>query len=133
MQEKSRCASLQAGLKLAEESKYRLEASVKNTFSFDLIKEKEALLKFCTGADLCAIKCILSIVGQSSKESCRHTVIDTEKFVGLSLRGQKRILPPEDELLLTLMKLRHDFPEEDLGMRFGIDQTTISRIFYFLA
>ena len=27
------------------------------------------------------------------------------------------------------MKLRHDFPEADLGQRFGVSQSTVSRIF----
>ena len=43
--------------------------------------------------------------------------------------GRPRSLCVEDELLLTLIKLRHDFPESDLGHRFGVTQSTVSRIF----
>ena len=43
-------------------------------------------------------------------------------------RGRKRKLSLEDELLLTLCKLRHNFPESDLAACFGVGQTTVSRI-----
>ena len=38
-------------------------------------------------------------------------------------------LRSEDELLLTLCKLRHNFPQDDLAMRFCVNQSTVSRIF----
>ena len=63
------------------------------------------------------------------QESCRHTFLITDNFRGHDARGRRRALQPEDELLLTLCKLRHNFPEEDLGVRFGVDQSTVSRIF----
>ena len=50
-------------------------------------------------------------------------------FAGHQKIGRPKKLSAEDELLLTLCKLRHDFPEEDLGRRFNISQTAISRIF----
>ena len=43
-----------------------------------------------------------------------------------------RALSVEDELLLTLVKLCHNFPESDLALRFGISQSTVSRIFLCL-
>jgi len=39
------------------------------------------------------------------------------------------LLQQTQELLLTLMKLRLNLPEEDLAYRFGIHQSTVSRIF----
>ena len=44
-------------------------------------------------------------------------------------RGRPRTLSPADELLLTVIKLRHNFPETDLGNRFGVTQSTVSRVF----
>ena len=75
------------------------------------------------------IEFVLHLVGDSAKESCRHTVLDTSNFDGHDSRGRKRRLTPEDELLLTLCKLRHNFPQEDLAMRFGVNQSTVSRIY----
>ena len=40
-----------------------------------------------------------------------------------------RSLSPDAERLLTLMKLRHNFPELDLAQRFSVSQSTVSRIF----
>ena len=50
-------------------------------------------------------------------------------FLGQDRHGRPRTLCFEDELLLCLVNLRHDFPESDLAMRFGVDQSTGSRIF----
>ena len=47
-------------------------------------------------------------------------------------RGRPRgrsLLTPDDELFMVLCKLRHDFPQSDLSDRFGISQSTVSRIF----
>ena len=43
--------------------------------------------------------------------------------------GPNRRLSVEDEFLLVLVKLRHNFPESDLANRFGISQPSVSRIF----
>ena len=32
-------------------------------------------------------------------------------------------------MLLTLCKLRHNFSQEDLAMRFGVNQSTMSRLY----
>ena len=49
---------------------------------------------------------------------------ETAKFAGLH-KGRKCPLQPLDELLLVLIKLRHNFPEDHLAHRFGIHQTTV--------
>ena len=41
----------------------------------------------------------------------------------------QRRLSPDDELLLTLVKLRHDFPKSDLAVCFAVSQSTVSRAF----
>ena len=40
-----------------------------------------------------------------------------------------RSLSPDAERLMTLMKLRHNFPELDLAQRFSVSQATVSQIF----
>ena len=42
--------------------------------------------------------------------------------------GRKRSQPLEDELLMTLMKLRLNLREEDLAFRFGVCQSTVSQV-----
>ena len=42
--------------------------------------------------------------------------------------GPKRTQSLEDELLMTLMKLRLNLREEDLAFRFGVGQSTVSRV-----
>lgn len=135
VKEKENSASLQDALKASQECCQRLvnTNTSQRAFSFDNIRRKPNILKFYTGLDSSAIDFIVTVVGESATEACRHTTADTASFVRLDRRGRKRVLKPEDELLITLMKLRHDFPEEDLAMRFGVEQSTISRIFFLLA
>ena len=42
--------------------------------------------------------------------------------------GPKRTQTLEDELLMTLMKLRLNLREEDLAFRFGVSQSTVSQV-----
>jgi len=35
---------------------------------------------------------------------------------------------PSQKLLMVLMKLKHNFPQSDLAFRFGIDQSSVSRV-----
>ena len=131
LEERANSASLRAELELCKErcERQARQLSENNSFSFEKVKNKPTIIKFYTGLSPEGIEFILTLVGRSAREACRHTIRDTRNFTGLDPRGRKRILAAEDELFLTLMKLRHDFPEEDLAMRFSIDQTTVSRVF----
>ena len=91
--------------------------------SFAKLSENPAQLKFYTGLDANAILFIMDMMGDAIHNACRHTTADTTNFTGLQ-GGRKRALKP-DEPLLFLMKLRHNFPEEDLAHRFGVHQTTV--------
>ena len=129
-EEKARAVSLEHKLQKAEEEVKRLQESVSElSLSYSKLKEKPDVLKFYTGLESEAIDFLFAVVGDSSREACRHTVKDTSHFHGLQKQGRKRALKPEDELLLTLCKLRHDFPQADLALRFGVHQSTVSRIF----
>ena len=127
---KSYATALEYDLAAAlEENEQLKEAVAACKLSYQRLKNLPRLMEFYTGLDPSSFTFLLSVVGDSKSEACRHTVLHTEKFDGHDGRGRKRILKPEDELLLTLCKLRHNFPEEDLGVRFGVHQTTVSRIF----
>ena len=117
---------LEAVQKENEQLKERLQLC---SLSYDRLKKTKSLLKFYTGLEVPSFDFLLDIVGESKTESCRHTVLVTDNCRDHDARGRRRALQPEDELLLTLCKLRHNFPEEDLGVRFGVDQSTVSRIF----
>ena len=97
--------------------------------SYARMKTRPDLIKFYTGIDTEAMEFLLYIVGDAARESCRHNMLDTSAFDGHDSRGRKRKLKPEDELLLTLCKLRHNFPQDDLAMRFCVNQSPVSRIF----
>ena len=97
--------------------------------SYARMKTSPDLIKFYTGIDTEAMEFLLRIIGDAARESCRHNVRDTSAFDGHDSRGRKRKLKPEDELLLTLCKLRHNFPQDDLAMRFCVYQSTVYRIF----
>ncbi len=129
VEEKSRVVSLTYEINKAKEEISRLQDTVaKQSLSYSRLKGNSELLKFYTGLDTEAIDFLLMIAGESRQEACRHTVFNTDNFQGLDKRGRKRILKPEDELILTLCKLRHNFPEGDLALRFGVHQSTVSRI-----
>ena len=47
-----------------------------------------------------------------------------------STKGRPRLLSPLEEFFLVLVRLRLGLFEQDLAYRFGISQSTVSRIFY---
>ena len=97
--------------------------------SYTRMKMSPDLIKFYTGIDTEAMEFLLHIVSDAARESCWHNVLDTSAFDRHDSRGKKRKLKPEDELLLTLCKLSHNFPQDDLAMRFCVNQSTVYRIF----
>ena len=46
-----------------------------------------------------------------------------------SNKGCPRSLPPMEEFFLTLVRLRLGLLEQDIAYRFGVSQSTVSRIF----
>ena len=93
------------------------------------MKTRPDLIKFYTGIDTEAMEFLLHLVGDVAQESCRHNVLDTSTFDGHDSKGRKRKLKPEDEFLLTLCKLRHNCPQDDLAMCFCVNQSTVYRVF----
>ncbi|XP_078679629.1 uncharacterized protein LOC144915282 [Branchiostoma floridae x Branchiostoma belcheri] len=60
--------------------------------------------------------------GQQSQSEKKY------QTAGCKKPGPSRLLSPEDELLLTLMKIRMNLLEDDLALRFGISTSLVSRI-----
>ena len=94
--------------------------------SFKNLKDDTTLFVFYTGLDQAAFHDIMKLVGDSPK---RMLYRGEEGDITKKPRGRSRHVPSEDELLLTIIKLRHNFPESDLACRFGISQSSVSRIF----
>ena len=124
--ERERSRKLEAELEEHTINLARLTSSEATApFCYASIVKKPHLLKFYTGLDEAAIEFIWDVMGDSVQSACRHTKKDADNFSGHGRGGRKRKLCPRDELLLTLCKLRHNFPEDDLAQRFNIHQTTV--------
>ena len=88
----------------------------------------ETKFLFYTGLPTSAFQNLLDLIKPAAMQMSHDSDV-AEDFMGLGPRGRPRALCIEDELFLTVVKLRHDFPESDLAVRFGITQATVSRIF----
>ena len=95
-------------------------------FSVIKLRAAPASFSFYTGLTVESFDDILYLVGDAATTLTYSgdVVSDQQKK-----RTGNRSLSPDAELLLTLMKLRHNFPELDLAQRFSISQSTVSRIF----
>jgi hypothetical protein len=80
------------------------------------------LFKFYTGVTPQQFNHLYKSLGES---------VHKLKFWGGLKRKGKTIkkITPDNQFLLTLMKLRHTFPNKDLAYRFGISASMVSRIF----
>ena len=54
---------------------------------------------------------------------------DSRRVLHQSNKGRPRSLSPMDEFFLTLVRLRLGLLEDDIAYRFGVSQSTVSRIF----
>jgi hypothetical protein len=99
------------------------------TFTVERFKHNKIHFKFYTGFDSYDIFCavldflkpeVYSLNYWGSKIS---TVVDSTKK-----RGRARTLNVDEEFFLVLIRLRCAFPVEDLGVRFNISSSSISRI-----
>ncbi|XP_011402769.2 PREDICTED: uncharacterized protein LOC100634182 [Amphimedon queenslandica] len=89
----------------------KLELRLKKvTFSVELLKDNDKL--------------VLLYTGLPSWPVFMHTFQFVSKFVTPSL-----VLSLEDEMLLTLLRLRLDLTLNDLAVRFAVSLPTVSRIF----
>ncbi|XP_045160376.2 uncharacterized protein LOC123525403 [Mercenaria mercenaria] len=114
------------------QNKQRIVSTKKSTqqkskFSFDILKKDEKLFKFYTGLTVLQFNHLFNALGESV-----HTL---KYWLGNKTSNRKRRkgkaekkLCAENQLLLTLMKLRQNFPNKDLAHRFSVSPSTISSI-----
>ena len=108
---------------LLSESRAEVE---KLTFSVPKLRAAPASFMFYTGLSVESFDDILYLVGDAASTLTYSGGVGPDfpkKRIG------NRSLSPDAELLMTLMKLRHNFPELDLALRFSVSQATVSRIF----
>ena len=115
-----------------DQANYHLErtkiALQKSQLHYTNLQADPKLMLFYTGLNPDAFSLLCSQLGNTCSDMAFTTPVPAG-FLGQDRRGRPRTLCFEDELLLCLVNLRHDFPESDLAMRFGVDQSTVSRIF----
>lgn len=103
-------------------------AAAKNRLSASRLCKELTTFRFYTGVSVETFRHILQMLGDApaKMDYSGRKVGDHD---GKRQQYTSRKLNLQDQLLLTLVKLRHNFPESDLGNRFGISQSSVSRIF----
>ncbi len=129
----------------------KVPRSLKKTMSWDMIKGRKRLVKFYTGCPTAEIfMFIVDHVRPKHKKlqyyrGSSSTTTTTPKKYQISpvtqfcqrKPGKPRMLSVEDEILMTLMRIRLDAPVEDLAFRFGMSSAhasnTITTFILFLS
>ena len=106
------------------------QAELPMRFSINVIKNDDALLRFHTGLpSFQYFTALADFLRDCSTTTPLWTGSDCQIERRRRDHRSQRTLPLDDELFLTLMKLRLDPPIQDLAMRFAVSQATVSRIF----
>ena len=95
-------------------------------FCVEAFKDDDKAIRFYTGfSSYMSMMICFNFLGPAVAALCYH-----EKSSGkeTSFMGRHRSLTPHNEFFLTLCRLRVGLKEQDLAYRFGISQTTVSRI-----
>lgn len=112
--------------KLAESA---LEAK---RFCVNNLMQDEKVFKFYTGFSKEQFYCLLEFLGEGMNTLSYWGSISAsnsnDEGLGGAKPGPSRKLPPEDELLLVLIRLRVGMLEQDLAVRFELSQSHVSRI-----
>ena len=97
-------------------------------FRLDNIKHDNSKVLFYTGFTCYgSLDALFTFLGPSVHK-LRYSKIDSESRQESFKRCRPRKLPPLEEFFLTLVRLRLGLMEQDLAFRFGISQSTVSRI-----
>ena len=117
----------------------KVPRSLKKTMSWDMIKARKRLVKFYTGCPTAEIfmfivdhvrpkhKKLQYYRGSSSTTTTpkKYQISPVTQFCQRK-PGKPRMLSLEDEILMTLMRIRLDAPVEDLAFRFGMSSANAS-------
>ena len=97
-------------------------------FSVDTIKSDEKC-KHYTGFPNYAVSVSVLNLLQPGNNGENIRLVPAPNSHPETRRGRKRSLTGEQQFLLTLMRIRRGFSTEHLGWLFGIDKSTVSRLF----
>lgn len=93
----------------------------KGSLSYRKLQNDPKLFRFYTGITVSQFQHLFKSLGSS--------VFTLKYWLGTGKIIKKiKKLSPENQLLLTLVKLRQNFPNKDLAYRFGISSSMVSRI-----
>lgn len=119
---------LKKKLKRTEEK--RDEAQTNQHFRLEKISSNDAKVRFYTGfSSFAALMICFNFLGDSVNTLNYWSGSSTKSDSPKTTKGRKRALSPLNEFFLTLVRSRLGLFEMDLADRFGISQSTVSRIF----
>ena len=106
----------------------RLKAGQNTAFRLENLKNDDSKVAFYTGFPSYAhLKACFDFFGPAAM-NLQYKDTSTVFEAGKRL-GRPRSLPPLEEFFLTMVRLRLGLLEQDIAYRFGISQSTVSRIF----
>ena len=112
--------------KVCDEIKVMTE-SAGYKFSLKSIANDDVKVLFYTGfPSYQHLKICFDFLGPATEQLMYR---DSRRVFDHSNKGRPRSLPPMEELFLTLVRLRLGLLEQDIAYRFGVSQSTVSRIF----
>ena len=105
-------------------------AEEKQRFRTSSISDDNAKVRFYTGfSTFSALLVCFNFLGPAvDRLNYWASTSAKDKHGSKSTKGRKRILPPLEEFFVLLVRLRLGLFEQDLAYRFGVSQSTISRI-----
>ena len=92
------------------------------------LRQEPTVFKFYTGVSVETFDHVKQLL-RTSPISMDYTGRKAGEHAGKKPQYTQRRLSPDDELLLTCVKLRHNFPETDIAVRFAVSQSTVLRTF----
>ena len=110
-----------------EEEIKELRKDESSRFSLESIASDDSKVAFYTGfPSYDHLKICFDFLGPAASQLIYR---DSRRVLDHSNKGRPRSLPPMEELFLTLVRLQLGLLEQDIAYRFGISQSTVSRIF----
>ena len=96
---------------------------------FENVKNDPTQLMFLTGLTLPIWNALWSFLKASPKNvlSAKSAATEVEGRVRFPGAGRKPVLSMEDQLFMTLMRLRLGRSEQDLAYQFGVSLSSVSR------
>ena len=127
---KEQVSELQSELKATSE---RFQSEVdelkRARFSYENLRKQsessgDSIFEFYTGLSLPAFDCLWDFI-----EASEGNILSSLSTGSVGGRGRKSTLSLHDQILFVLMRLRLGLLEKDLAFRFGVSESSVSRIF----